>query len=307
MCDNQDMASIWSNRDLSGTRDAVLVNGLAALAGCATVVLAIILHPNDKAFCPALGAALSATGGLLVWSLTLAVRARWRGERSGWGWAVMVLGGLETVLLGGLACLIWFAVQFNIPWQEAWQEAWQWASETGMIMFLPVGAIACLAAVPVTWWRLRRAARQDAEAGIEGRSHWKRGLSWFCAVAALVATLLLLPGPLFLYCCWWKSEHGMGDNWQKRVVENTPVFVADPAAGALTLSSFPPAVGLYHCALASGRVSKHRLLAEVHSADPWKQWCAYEGLTLADVQAALAVADQIGQGGTSGTSPNLQM
>jgi len=39
------MASIWSSRDLSGTRDAVLVNGLATLAGCISIVLAIILRP----------------------------------------------------------------------------------------------------------------------------------------------------------------------------------------------------------------------------------------------------------------------
>ncbi|MGD0089764.1 MAG: hypothetical protein ABSE73_07575 [Planctomycetota bacterium] len=72
MCDNEEMASFWSNRNLSGTRDAVLIHGLAMLAGCVFLVLAVILRPDDQAFGPGLGTALSATGVFLVWSLTLA-------------------------------------------------------------------------------------------------------------------------------------------------------------------------------------------------------------------------------------------
>jgi len=149
MWDNERMASFWSSPNLSGTRDAVLVNGLAALAGCASIVLAMILRPDDQAFGPALGVALSATGVLLVWSLTLAVRAWRRGERSGWAWAVMVLGGPEIVLLCTLALLVRFVFpcSFSSPLQ--------WDYGTGMIVFLPVGTIAYLGAMPVTWWQIR--------------------------------------------------------------------------------------------------------------------------------------------------------
>ncbi|MGD0090661.1 MAG: hypothetical protein ABSE73_12140 [Planctomycetota bacterium] len=291
------MASIWSSRDLSGTRDAVLVNGLATLAGCISIVLAIILRPEDQAFGPGLGVALSATGVLLVWSLTLAVRAWRRGEHSGWCWAVMALGGPEAVLLGVVAYLIRFVLPFS--------SLGDWAYETGLIVFLPVGAIAYLVAVPMTWWRLRGAARRDAEssaglraggdAGATTRSHWKRGLIWFCAVAGLL-TALLLPFPLFLYCVSWSSMHWRVHNWKTWVMENTPIFVAEPAAGALTLSSHKAAVDLYYHALMSGRVSRKRLLSEVNSTDYIIQECAFTGLELADPQAALSVADQIGQG-----------
>ena len=287
---------------MGGTRDAVLVNGLATLAGCTSIVLAIVLRQNDEAFGPGLGVALSATGVLLVWSLTLAVRAWRRGERNGWVWAVMVLGGLETVLLGTMAFLIRFVLPFSSPFE--------WAYETGLIVFLPVGAIAYLAAVPVTWWRLRRAARRDANTGLPTRSHWKRGLIWFCAVAGLL-TALLLPGPLFLYCSDWDRGSSGSDmdkeflNWRIWVWENTPVFVADTAAGALAPSSHPVAWNLYVCALRTGRVSKNRLLAEVNSTDS-KAQCALLGLERSDPQAALALADQIGQGSFSVTSTSLQ-
>ncbi|MGD0092578.1 MAG: hypothetical protein ABSE73_21900 [Planctomycetota bacterium] len=172
---NARMASFWSNRNLPGTRDAVLVHGLTMLAGCISIVLVIILRPNDEAFCAALGVAFSATGVLLVWSLTLAVRAWRRGEHNGWCWAVMVLGGPETLLLSVIAYPIRFVFLHAAPLQ--------WAYETGIIVFLPVGAIAHVVAVAVTWWRLRRAAKRDAGAGLQPRSHWKRGLVWFCAAA----------------------------------------------------------------------------------------------------------------------------
>ncbi|MGD0091062.1 MAG: hypothetical protein ABSE73_14180 [Planctomycetota bacterium] len=295
------MASFWSNRNLSGTRDAVLINGLATLAGCTGLVLAFVLDPEDQAFGPGLGVALSATGVLLVWSLTLAVRAWRRGERSRWGRAVRILGGLETVLLVAIVFLIGYGFPFSNPSQ--WFE-WQW--KTGMIVFLPVVGIAWLGATLVAWWRVRRAARRDAKEGMQGRSQWKRGLIWFCAVAALLVALLL-PCPLFLYCAEWERYNDMElRTWRGRVLENTPVFVADTAAGPLALSSWAEAVELYQCALWSGRISKKRLLAEVNSTDQYAQDCAYAGLERADPQAALALADRIGQGRTSGTSPTLR-
>ncbi|MGD0091752.1 MAG: hypothetical protein ABSE73_17695 [Planctomycetota bacterium] len=300
------MASIWSSRNFSGTRDAVLVNGLSALAGCTGIMLATILDPNDQAFGPGLGVALAATGVLLAWSLTLAVRAWRRGERSGWCWAVMVLGGLEAVLLGTAALLIKFVFWFYTPYR-----CFQWACDTGVIVFLPVGMLAYLGAVPVTWWRLRRAARQIRghdpisgclEIGIVSpdlpHSHWKRGLVWFYA-AAMLLIALLLPCPLFLHCCYWHC-HGPDHTWRTWVVEHTPVFVADPAAGALKLFSHAAVVELYDCALRSGRVSKNRLLTEVNSGYFNGEACAFDGLTLADPQAALALGDQIGQTWTSG-------
>ncbi|MGD0092116.1 MAG: hypothetical protein ABSE73_19555 [Planctomycetota bacterium] len=307
------MASFWSNRNLSGTRDALLVNGLAMLACCISIVLASILDPHDEAFGPGLGVALSATGVLVVWSLTLAVRAWRRGERSGWGWAVMVLGGPETVLLGAIAYLIRFVFSFSSPFD--------WAYDTGVIVFLPVGAIAYLGAAPVTWWRLRRAAKRDSSAGLRAgrdagattvRSHWKRGLIWFCAVAALLVALLL-PCPLFLYCAdfkcgavWHRHRDHATWTWRRWVLENTPVFVAEPTAASLKLSSHRTAVELYFCTLWSGRVSKKRLLAEVNSTDPEAQDCAFQGLVCGDIQEAVAVADQIAQGSIAASSPNLR-
>ncbi|MGD0091433.1 MAG: hypothetical protein ABSE73_16060 [Planctomycetota bacterium] len=303
MCYNDRMPSFWSNRNLSGTRDALLVNGLATLAGCASIVLAIILDVNDPSFGPGLGVALSATGVLLVWSLTLAFRAWRRGERSGWCWAVMVLGVLETVLLGAVAYLVRFVFPFTSPFD--------WAYETGLIVFLPVGAVACLGALPVAWWRMRRAAKRDAKAGIERRRHWKRGLIWFCGVAALLIALLL-PCPLFLYCCdrefsnysyAWQIRPER-HTWTAWAAGNTPVFVADPAAEVLALSSHKAAADLYLRALESGRVSKNRLLAEVKATNLSTQESAFQGLELADPEAALVLADQIGQGRIT-SSPNL--
>ncbi|MGD0088326.1 MAG: hypothetical protein ABSE73_00205 [Planctomycetota bacterium] len=308
MCDNARMASFWSNRNLGGTRDAVLVNGLGTLAGCASIMLAIILQPEDEAFGPGLGVAFSATGVLLTWSLTLAIRAWRRGERNGWCRAVMVLDGLETVFLGAIAYFVRFVLPmfpFSGRYQYAWQWELEWALETGVIVFLSVGVIACLGAAPVAWWRVRRAAKRDAKEGIQGRSHWKRGLIWFCAVAALLVALLL-PSPLFLYCAVWDSQHAEHTTWRNWVLDNTPVFVADTAAGALTLSSHAIANRSYHCALQSGRVSKNRLLAEVYSSDPLTRSGAFEGLEHSDPQAALPLAEQIGQGRTFGTSQDLR-
>ncbi|MGD0093694.1 MAG: hypothetical protein ABSE73_27605, partial [Planctomycetota bacterium] len=185
----------------------------------------------------------------------------------------------------------------------------QWDYGTGMIVFLPVGTIAYLGAMPVTWWQIRGHDPISGclEIGIVSpdlptRSHWKRGLVWFCAVAALLAALLL-PWPLFLYCC----DRGGSKTWTAWVLENTPVFIADTAAGALTLSSHEAAVDLYQGALAGGRVSKKRLLAELNSSDPTTQKCAFAGLERSDLQAALAVADQIGQTRTSGTASSLPL
>jgi len=298
MWDNESMASLWSSRNLSGTRDAVLINGLATLAGCVSIVLAYILDPHGEAFGPGLGVALSATGVLLVWSLTLAVRAWRRGEHNGWCWAVMILGGPETVLLGAIAYLIRFVFPSSSGFQWTLQWVWQWAWENCVFVILPAGAIAYLVAALVTWWRLRRAAKRQP------RSHWKRGLIWFCAVFALLSALLL-PWPLFYYCSEREFYSGEGRSWKTWVLEHTPVFVADIAAGGLTLSSHPSTVHLYHCALWSGRVSKNRLLAEVNSTDPTAQQSAFGGLERADPQAALALADQIGQARTSGTWSGL--
>ncbi|MGD0094100.1 MAG: hypothetical protein ABSE73_29680, partial [Planctomycetota bacterium] len=157
MCDNERMAPSWSSRDLAGTRDAVLVHGLALLAAAISITLPILLRPNEEAFGPALGVALAATGVLVVWALTLAARAWRRGEHNGWCWAVMVLGGLEILLLFILSYLIRFCTPL-------WNTTLQWAWETGWAVFLPLGVLSYLAAVPVTWWRLRRAAKRDAAA-----------------------------------------------------------------------------------------------------------------------------------------------
>ncbi|MGD0090567.1 MAG: hypothetical protein ABSE73_11660 [Planctomycetota bacterium] len=328
MCDNARMASLWSNRNFGGTRDAVLVYGLATLAGCASIVLAHTLRPEDEAFAPGLGVALSATGVLLVWSLTLAVRAWRRGERSAWCWAVMVVGGPETVLLGVIAYFIRVVFPFS--------SLFDWVYETGLIVFLPVGAIAYLVAVTVAWWRVRRAARQIRghdpisgclEIGIVSPDlHWKRGLICCCALAGLLV-VLLLPGPLFLYCAHWDRQNS-DRSWRTWIKEHTPVFVADPAAVAaralesfyyddflpwitpheptsLLSSSFGPRRPcLYYCALCSGRVSKNRLLAELNSTN-YEAVEAFYGLKLADPQAALALADEIGQGRFSATSFGL--
>ncbi|MGD0091311.1 MAG: hypothetical protein ABSE73_15445 [Planctomycetota bacterium] len=323
------MAAAWSGRNLSGTRDAVLIHGLALLAACTGSVLAFILRPDDEAYGPGLGVALSATVVFLVWSLTLAVRAWRRGERSGWSWAVMVLGGFETVFLAYVVFLVWYMFPYRYS-------TFQWTLETGVIVILPVGAIACLAAMPVTWWRLRCAAARDEMQirQIRGhdpdfqtagnrvmspdlqttgnrvmspdlpRSHWKRGLIWFCAVAALPAAVLL-PWPLFIYFASWEQQRPV-PTWKTWVLEHTPAFVAETTAGALTLSSHELAVSFYDRALQSGRVSKSRLLAEVNSTNFGTQQCAFYGLIRADTQAALALADQIGQGKPTKTFPFLR-
>ena len=124
MCDNERMAPGLSSRSLAGTRDAVLVHGLALLAAAIGITLAILLRPNDAAFCLALGVALAATGVLLVWALTLAARAWRRSERSGWAWAVMVLGSLEILLLG----IIFFLIRSGAP---LWSSPLESACETG--------------------------------------------------------------------------------------------------------------------------------------------------------------------------------
>ncbi|MGD0092733.1 MAG: hypothetical protein ABSE73_22710, partial [Planctomycetota bacterium] len=128
----------------------------------------------------------------------------------------------------------------------------------------------------------------------QARSHWKRGLIWFCGGVALMLALLL-PGPLFVYCsyCEYRRE---SHTWRTWVAHHTPVFVADPAAWALSLSSHSKAAELYRGALFTGRVSKNRLLAELNSTDATNQCFAFLGLKRADPQAALAEAERIGQG-----------
>jgi biotin transporter BioY len=160
MCDNERVDSRLTSRNLAGTRDAVLVHGLALLAAAISITLAVLLRPNDQAFAPAFGVALTATGVLLVWALTLAARAWRRGERSGWAWAVMVLGSLEMLLLG----IVCFVIRSDAP---LWRTTLEWAWQTGWAVFLPVGVLSYLVAAPVTWWRLRRAAKRDATAGIK--------------------------------------------------------------------------------------------------------------------------------------------
>jgi len=279
------------------------------LAAVVSVILAVVLCPQDEAFALGLGIALGAAGVLLIWSLVLAARSWRRGNHSGWVWAVLVAGGLEAVVFG--IPILFLALRepglgVFLGWLYLASEADRigWALSTNAFPFLPVGVCAYLVAASITWWRLRRAAKRDAQAGIHGKSHWRRGLIWFCAVSALMVALLL-PCPLFMYCLGIGYDDPAPAHWKKYVREHTPVVVAEAAAWMVSLSSHWQAVESYCKALMSGRVSTRRLLAEVNATDPAIAFGAMQGLERANPQAALGVAENVGRGEVSAASLDL--
>lgn len=268
-------------------RTAALLHAIGAAAATGTEIFvnvpAVTRNMKFEEAAPIIAVGGAAACVLIVWSCVMSVRALKSHERPGWPCAVLVMALFEAA---GLS--IFHAQLLSNKWVLGW----------GMPVFLPAFAIAALIAGCFSWWRTNRAEKRSAAAGGPAwllARRIKYGLRLFIPVAALIF-MCIVPVPLFLFSVS-QLTHGNNRAWNKWVVDQTPVFVADAGAElALRLNSKPFA-GLYESVIASGRVRKERLLRELYTpSTPRINEVAFWGLYRVDPEAALDYADQIANG-----------
>ncbi|MCY3020891.1 MAG: hypothetical protein NTW87_17885 [Planctomycetota bacterium] len=279
-------------------RDAVLVHGLALLCLAVLLTLPFVVDISQRTAAAFLGVSVSAALALSLWSLVLSIRALWRGERARWPVLVIAVFLLE----GALSCLayscgpLFFESSFARFAGCVSRQSALAVFESGAPVFVPTFVLAVLLAAPVAWWRTRRAEKRAMAQGGQpwGRARrWKRGAAWFFPVAALLAALLL-PMPLFAFSAYTRYYARSG--WRWWVIQHTPVFVGDAVARLAARLSDPRGTAFYFNVLGTGRVSRDRIMAEITSRKPYREYCALNALASADLPAALACAEAIGRG-----------
>ncbi|MCY3020649.1 MAG: HEAT repeat domain-containing protein [Planctomycetota bacterium] len=266
----------------------------------ATITLAGIAGPESATWPKTLSVGVTTSLVLALWSAVLAMRAFRTGERSAWPLLVMFLCVLEVVLFG-LACLIARLSHYGL---------YDWTIMLGLPVFLPVACLAALIAVPVAWWRARRAAKRQAarnKTPWNSTQRWKRGLAWFCAVAVLVCAVAL-PVPLFVFCATVSASHwpGVTARWHRWAVVHTPPALGEWTAGILSRSRLPSFVPLYAAVLESGRVSGDRLVSELNAADPNMAFCALNGLWATDRERVFDLVGEAGRGAIAFRNSSLE-
>lgn len=267
----------------------MLIHAVMLIAAAATITAAGLLGPEGEDLPAVLGVGVTATAVLGAWSLALAVRALRKGEAS----------RLPQVVLGLLAaeCVVGGAVGLAVTCSQ--YSLLDWAVALALPVFIPVLALAALAAAPVAWWRTKRAEKKAVAKGEppwSGGRRWKRGLLWYCPVAALVFAVAV-PIPLFVFCAHTSPDWmGVGAQWHRWTAKNTPRFVGEGAAMLLSSSQQPLFTDLYRRVLRSGRVSGDRLVAELQSPDYSSFVAAWVGLMQEHKELALDVVRRVGSG-----------
>ncbi|MCY3021992.1 MAG: hypothetical protein NTW87_23520 [Planctomycetota bacterium] len=285
-------------RALQAARDALLIQGLAILCAAATASLAAFsgIRGQLPVF---LGVGLAAMVTLGCWSAVLAVRAV-RGPGAPVWPALIVL--LVLAEASGAAIMFFTRAAEAIGGGYFWE----WAATTGLLLFAAVFLLAGLLAVPVAWWRVRRAAKRDAASGAAARGcsrRLRRAVLWYVG-AAVFLVAILLPCPLFVFCAYSPDRYSEGERerleriwhwrWRTWVVKHTPVAIGEVSAWLLSCSSKPIVVECYERVLMTGRVSKARLIGEITGPKP--RLNALYGLNEADRAAATDMAVRIGKG-----------
>jgi len=281
-------------------RDALLIQGLAILFAAATASLAVFFGGYSQ-FQVLLGVGLAATVALACWSAVLAVRAVRGTDAPAWPALIVALVLVEA---SGAA------IMFFTRAAEAIGSGcfWDWAFTHGLVVLVPILLLAGLLAVPVAWWRVRRAEKRAAASGVRMRGPLRRAVLWYVAAAALLVATLL-PCPLFVFCAhaycgyvngpeWLVEDWRSNRRWYGWVVEHTPVPIGELSARLLSLSTNASFAELYGHVLWTGRVSKSRLVSEFTA--PSACWSAMQGLRKADPAAAAELAVRIGNGEITG-------
>ena len=208
-------------------RSAWLVFGGGLLLLALTVGFGFLAEPymrhEEVATIAVIG--LLSGGVFTLWSIVLAIRALWAGERQ--TLPILLLLFLAAVLMGGFGVACWFD---DVPsTYNEFNRVRSWPHRLFLPVILPFVFFVCLTGVPLILWLLRRRKRillQNGAPELSRRESWRFVLPW-AAVYALLCGVILIPMPLFVMCV--KCEGGI----RTEIVAHTPDFFRDATEALL--------------------------------------------------------------------------
>jgi hypothetical protein len=244
-----------------------------AIAGIVATSICAGYSRNNKELIVLSGYLGSITLVLIIWSMSLAIRARFQGEHTRW-WAVVVFYGsleLNAILIGTYlyaqngthhASIVDWVVASGLP--------------LFVLFFTCVGWITYRISCNIVDWR--SPDLDDAEKFIKSL--------WYMAALTAVSILVVLPVPLFLYCAVPPQSNPDTDlhverpsdvRWQSWVADNMPDFVRDTSLSATGVLSYWNQRTYKGEILLKGRCSLNALELNVDKAELYSK---YDGNSL---------------------------
>ena len=274
-------------------RSAALVHGLAFLAAALALgaVWAVGMKSKSDDAVKILGMGLIAVAVMTLWSVVLAIQALWRGEPRAWPRSVLCVFTIEATAL----CICLGLSIRSVPENTL--------VRAGLLVFLPFGMLLSVVAVPVAFWRVRRAERAEIAAKKpewNNRRRGKHGFAWYSGIFTIL-TILLLPWPLFLFCAG-SAANSHGD-WRHPIARRTPDFIRNTVAFLLEQSTLQPVVALHEQIVKNGYLSQIELYRHLNGTSSVLKWRAEIGIDNSEPAAALEFAIDVAGGQRTCTTP----
>ena len=285
-----------AHTDSQRGRSAALVHGLAFVAAALALGAVWAVGTKTEEAERILGMGLSAVGVMALWSVVLAMQALLRGEPGAWPMSVLGVVTIEVAALSTFLCLSGLSKPQHFP------------IRAGLPLFVLFGMFVSFVAVPVAFWRAKRAERSEIAAKKpewNNKRRWKRRFAWFSGIFTIL-TVLLLPWPLFLFCAgsagyddWPANSQG---DWRNSVARHTPDFIRNTVAFLLEQSTLKPVVALHELIVSNGYLSQSELQRHLNGASSVLNQYALYGISRSDPAVALEFAIEIADGrGTCNT------
>jgi len=250
----------------------------------------------------ALGAVTAVAAGVSsLWSISLALRAMFAGERLRFP-LLVVASSLYAP--AAIACFIWPHILMR---REPESELSIIAIEWGLPLLLPYAALTATLVAPLGWSIARRAEGLHISRGGDAwapRQRMKRWFLWSCA-SGMLFTALLLPFPLYIYsviigpgpgALGGRYSHFRCRSFRQFVAHYTPDYVKNVVHDAYATSKSSWMVLVKKNIVYDGELPLSRLRRYLNSSDEnlcGFTWFEMEGLL---PEATLDFALKVGKG-----------